>query len=66
MMKRYTNPDIKISKFYVERISATEPLPTIDVLLSTADYGANITNTITNTQNAVSANVNFQDAIKFR
>ncbi len=67
-MKNYVNPNMTISKFNVERVSATNttPLPTIDVLLSIADYGTQITNTIEKTQNAVSANVSFQDAIKFR
>lgn len=67
-MKNYINPDIQISKFYVERVSATNatPLPTIDVLLSIADYGTKIADTIESTQNNVSANVNFQDAIKFK
>ena len=68
-MRKYINPDIKISMFYVEKISATDAtiteLPN-GYLLSVPTYSDAIQGVIDNAQKSVSANVSFQDAIKFR
>ena len=69
MMKNYINPDIKISMFYVEKISATDATITElpeGYLLSIPQMGTEVTNAINKAQRSISANVSFQDAIKFR
>ena len=68
-MKKYINPDMKISMFYVEKVSATDATITElpqGYLLSMPTYSDAIQGVIDNAQKSVSANVSFQDAIKFR
>ncbi len=65
-MRNYTNPEMKIAKFYIESIKTSEALPTIDPYLSVPDPSVTVKNVISSAQQSVTANVNFQDAISFR
>ena len=68
-MKNYINPEIKLSMFHVEKISATDAtiteLPN-SYLLSVPTYSDAVQGAIDSATKSVSANVSFQDAIKFR
>lgn len=69
-MKNYINPEMNISRFYVENIRATD-VPTLTelpggYLLSIPEYSTQVLNKIDGAQQSVHANVHFQDAIKFK
>ena len=60
MMKKYISPEIKISMFDVECVSATDV-----TVLSQPVYGNNLNNYIQNKQNSVQKNLDFNKAIEF-
>lgn len=66
-MRTYINPEMKITKFDGENVTATATeLPTINPMSVIPNLGSNVQNAINNAQQSVQANVDFQDAIKFR
>lgn len=60
MMKKYTEPLMKISMFDVETVSAEETTP-----LSAPVFGQNLDKFVKSNPNAVQRNIDFNDAIKF-
>ena len=63
MMKMYVTPQMKISMFDIETVSAAEE--ELDSVLSQPVYGNNLNSYIQNKQN-VQRNLDFSKAIEFK
>lgn len=61
-MKQYIKPEVKISMFDMESVSADANVGTA---LSQPAYGQNLNSFINNNNNAVQRNLDFNKAIKF-